>query len=106
MSSGNTTSSEASATAPRVCAILDSDGSEIEFDAFEIDAVDGQGATLRGPLLFEVGEELSLRFDVAPQPVRVRADVVAASLEDETTRVSFKALPDADRQRLAAGAVG
>lgn len=75
-------------------------GEPVEYPMFEVRELDGEGASLAGPLVLEVGERLALRIDAA-EPVRVAAVVEAASPE-RGMQVRFVDLGEGEAARLAA----
>ncbi len=60
-------------TGPIAVAVL---GGEVAYDMFEVVRIDADGASLRGPLLFEISEELGLRLTRGDRTATARGRVV------------------------------
>jgi hypothetical protein len=51
-------------------------GQRVPYDMFDVDGVDGSSVRVRGPLLLEIGEELSLRIERGTESAVVQARVI------------------------------
>lgn len=59
-------------------------GGDASYDMFEVVSIDAAGAKLRGPLLFEISEELGLRVTRNGASAIARGRVVSHDLGDDT----------------------
>jgi hypothetical protein len=90
-------SSESSQETPpqRLCAVVLGDDAHA---MFELSSMNGQSANLTGPLLLEIGEMLTLRFDEGK--LELKAEVVAVSTKEQRMSVHFAEITDQERKRL------
>jgi hypothetical protein len=71
---------------------------------FEVDAVDGAGARVRGPVLLEIGEEIPLRLSRGGASADVRARVTRhEQVGDDTATVLVFVDGETEARRLLGG---
>ena len=74
------------------------------YELFAVDAVDGAGARVRSPVLFEVGEEVPLRLSRGEATGDVRARVTAHERAgDDTITVLVFVEGETEARRLLGG---
>jgi hypothetical protein len=60
-------------------------GADAAYEMFDVASLDARGARLIGPLLLEIGEEITLRITRDGNDVEVRARVTAVERSDGDT---------------------
>ena len=81
--------------------IVSSDTGDGEYDMFDVQSLDQEGAVLCGPLFLEVGELLKLRVHRMVRELILKARVLSVSQSDELMTIQFVDLDSKTKKLIA-----
>jgi hypothetical protein len=84
-------------TAVRVVVVS---GQRAPYDMFDVDGVEAGAVRVRGPLLLEVGEEVSLRIERGGESAVVKARVASHDTAGDEAVTTLSIVDDAVPERL------
>jgi hypothetical protein len=85
---------------PQAARVAIVSGQRAPYDMFDVDAIEASAVRVRGPLLLEIGEEISLRIERGGESAVVKARVTSHDAVGDDTVTTLSIVDDAVPERL------